>query len=304
MSELDQLDAFAQIDSQNRLGRAAQAAHREDIAAETVASCLAQTRLPWQELSGLPVALALPPELHTVGDLACALYSNAPVTRRASPVNLGVAPWPMLQVEDQILDLTPYVHGNMHPAHALLVLLGLLSALRGPTPLGRPYAPTLLDALARCRPEVPTADNPAKQLALRIHDRVPCFWGTGIERLIARDWSVRLLWNAESIALAAGQDELSRLWTMARFPRFWPNVAVLVRLVTPEASADLPDALTRLLARRRFALHELHAPASLSGLDRALYWLELGEWIALYAAALNNVDPAALVPLDILFGAS
>lgn len=303
MSELDQLAAFAQIDSRNRLERAAQAARRGDIAAETVASCLAQTRFPWQEMSGLPVALGLPPELHAVGDLACTLHEDAPVTRSVSPVNLGAEPRPTLQVGDQIMDLAPYVHGNMHPAHALLGLLGLLSALHEPTPRRHPYAPALLDALARCRPEIPTTDNPAKQLALRIHDRIPCFWGTDIEHLAARDWAVRLLWNAESIAMAVEQDALSRLEVMARFPRFWPNVAAWVRLVSPDTSSDLPDALTHILARRRFILHELHAPAPCSGLDRALYWLELGEWIALYVAALNNVDPAALVPFDLLFGA-
>ena len=57
------------------------------------------------------------------------------------------------------------------------------------------------------------------------------------------------------------------------------------------------------MARLTLVVLEVNTSAGLSRLDRALYWLEMGEWVALYAAALNNVDPAAQVPLEILFGA-
>jgi hypothetical protein len=55
------------------------------------------------------------------------------------------------------------------------------------------------------------------------------------------------------------------------------------------------------LTRRRVAAVQAPAPAGLSDLEHVLYLLELGEWIALYAAALYNVDPSQRVPLQILF---
>lgn len=304
MSELDQLEALRQGDSTGRLARAAQTAQRPADAAAAVASWLAQTpqvQAPHAAAGEVPVTLILPPELQPIGALAAQLAGGA--TRLAgAPLTLGYAPLAALQVGEWIFPATPPIDAGAHPAYTLLALLGLLAAAHRHAPLYPSPAPALLEALARCCPDVPSADNPAKQIALRLHGRIPCFWGANLEAAAAQAWTAALLWSAETMALAAHQDELSRLLVMARFPRFWPNAAVLVHLITPDAPAGLAAETGRLLARRRFAMLDLHAPAGLALLDRALYWLDMGEWVALYAAALNNVDPAAQVPLDILFG--
>jgi hypothetical protein len=49
-------------------------------------------------------------------------------------------------------------------------------------------------------------------------------------------------------------------------------------------------------------LHPVESPSFSSPILTGLHLLELGEWLALYAAALYNVDPADRVPLQILFG--
>jgi hypothetical protein len=202
------------------------------------------------------------------------------------------------------VDLAPYVAADHHPAQALLVLIGLLAAATGqwPPPVVAP-ATALLD---RCRPETLSAENPAKQLALKLHDRIPCFWGAGLATAVAADWAMRYLWYAEALAWSAGEAELSRLLVMARLPRYWPNAAAFVRLAPASTggSADLAEQVETILARRRFvtlAAPPAALPAS-SGLDHVLAWLELGEWLALYAAALYNVTAAARVPLELLFG--
>lgn len=309
MSELDQLETLRRGDSTGRLARAAQTAQRPADAAAAVASWLAQTpqmhtpHLRSSHPAGeVPVTLILPPELQPIGAMAVRLAGGA--TRLAdAPLTLGYTPPAALQVGEWAFPATPPVDASAHPAYTLLALLGLLAAARPHMPPWPAPAPALLEALACCHPTVPSADNPAKQIALRLHGRIPCFWGAELEAAAAQAWTAAFLWSAETMALAAHQDELSRLLVMARFPRFWPNAAALVHLVTPDAPASLAAETGRLLARRRFVLLELHAPAGLSLLDRALYWLEMGEWVALYAAALNNVDPAAQVPLEILFGA-
>ncbi|HXF64603.1 MAG TPA: SIS domain-containing protein [Caldilineaceae bacterium] len=211
------------------------------------------------------------------------------------------------------VNLAPYLHGADHPALALRVLLGVLAAADGAAAATPPLAQAALAGLHRCRPETPVAENPAKQLALRFYERVPLVWGEGIAAAVAQDWAMRYCWYAEAAALAVEPAEVSRLLVMARLPRFWPNTALFTQLPAPAQTTDtqttnaaalhaeLADATLRLLARRRFATLAVTAPPGLSPLDHLLYLLELGEWVALYAAALYGVDPAQRVPLQLLF---
>lgn len=184
--------------------------------------------------------------------------------------------------------------------------------------------------------EIPAAHNPAKQLAARLLDRVPIFWGCEIGAGLARDFAMRQLWYAERAAFAVPGLELARTLVMARTPGYWPNTAVFVRIDLPEqwnrktaeAAGGGEEHLGRhaaeLLARRRFACTEISCtePASTKeglaqvcaergeGLDRdlkqlltgTLLGLELGEWLALYSAFLYHVDPVDRVPLELLYG--
>lgn len=302
MSDLDQLHALFQEDTQSRLARAAQIDQRLASAASIVESYRDHPALH-ALTPDLPIGLILPPELQGVGELAALLAPRAAVPIGQTPVTLGVEPRANLYIGDQAIDLGAHVSVNAHPTQALLVLIGLITVTRGEVPSFPVPESTVMDALARCVPAIPTNENPAKQIALRVHERIPCFWGAGIEAAAARDWAIRRLWLSESMALATDQDELSRLWVMARFPRFWPNAAAFVRLVTPGSTGELAQQISYLLSRRRFSTLDVQPPQTVSPLIRAIYWLELGEWNALYAAALNNVDPAAQVPRDLLFGA-
>ncbi|HRW49608.1 MAG TPA: SIS domain-containing protein, partial [Caldilinea sp.] len=99
---------------------------------------------------------------------------------------------------------------------------------------------------------------------------------------------------------AAGSESMQRLWSMARFPNFWPNGVVVVHLTEQERPA-LPgsEALTAILAARRIQRIELAAPGATRA-EVAIHHLYLGNWIALYLAALYQVDPADRVPLQLL----
>ena len=202
------------------------------------------------------------------------------------------------------VNLAPCLHGSDHPALALRVLLAVLAAANGTVAETPPLAQAVLEALDRCRPETPVTENPAKQLALRFYERAVLIWGEGPAAAVAQDWAMRYCWYAEAAALAVDLAEVSRLLVMARLPRFWPNTALFVQLPAPTTDAPasgLADTTLHLLARRRFATLAVTAPSGLSQLDHLLYLLELGEWVALYAAALYGVDPAQRVPLQLLF---
>ncbi len=301
MSELDQLDAFEAVDTCGWLSRAAQIEQHIADAADGLHALRARQATAGIVPSPAPFSLILPPELQPIGELAARLMPQEAITVRPAQMDLGVPPQPGMQSGDRWVDLAPYIRSDAHPVATLVVLLGLPAIAHGQAPESPTLDPAVLAALTHCTPSTLTAENPAKQLALRLHDRIPCFWGAGLEAAAGRVWAARRLWLAESMALALDQDELSRLLAMARFPRFWPNAAGFVRLHSAGEPSPLADKLTWLLSRRRFATLDLHAPVTARPVDRALYWLALGEWVALYAAALNNVDPAAQVPLDLLF---
>lgn len=271
--------------------------------------------------------LVLPPELSGVGQLAVALTAQAerPLRLATAPLLLAQRPtsalyWidqdklPIHQDPDQTTALLPYLtqqstthlelDGDTHPVTALCTILhgvGLLRLL--PDAESAPSAAGVY--LARCLPLTPVPANPAKQIALRIHQRLPILVGDGMERAILRDWAMRLHWRAQCIAWDLSGPDLARTGVLARLPRYWPNSACYVSLAgaPPSADTQVTQAALELLRRRRFPVHSVSLPDGLHSAQRAWLSLELGEWVALYVAWLNNADPSVRVPHTILFSA-
>jgi hypothetical protein len=318
--DLDDLSALAQLDPQGWLQRASETAIRPALAAARVdAWARDQNPSAIANVGALRFDLLLPPEWEATGALAAHLAHTDGLTVALvpAPIVAGARPEPLLALHGQpasIQDPTTYslatlVADDVHPAQVLLALLGVLRLISGKAPAQPSLSPALLTALHACRPENPAAANPAKQLALRLHERIPHFWGTSPVASAAQALAVRYLWLAEGMALASDAAELSRLFILARFPRFWPNATAFVQLTMqaltpPTPEPDLAQTLTQILARRRFTTLTIAPPSPLDDVQRAFYWLEFGEWLALYAAALNNVDASQRVPLQLLFDAA
>jgi hypothetical protein len=342
MIDLDQSAQLRQADSQNWFDRAARLYDRQLAAGQAVTTCLANH--DWTNRPGARYILALPPELAGLGRLAAAFAAEqgihaamrptsvqpplqpcAQLFQLAAPVAaldlaaLNLATLDLATLDDvtaaatATINLTPYVTAHRHPAETLHILLGMLAAVDGRLAAAYLPSPAVVETLAHCGPEIPTDENPAKQLALRLNDRLPLFWAGERWTPVARDWAMRYFWYAEAMSLVADEAEMNRLLVMARLPRYWPNSALFVQLPAPalptesgtigalSATPASTATVTHLLARRRFTTVVAPAPAVHSLLDHALYLLEFGEWLALYAAALYNVDPAQQVPLSILF---
>ncbi len=268
--------------------------------------------------------LILPPELWGLGQVAATLAMpfGCPLYLAPAPVGLGQAPVAALRHVPPaalLAQLAPgaptflppslttaetrlALDGTDHPVTGLRTLLqaaGLQSLLPLPTAVD-PAAVAYLD---HCLPTVSTAANPAKQLALHIHQRVTILVADPAGAGLAHDWSVRLHWRAEAVAWALSSPDLARIGVLARLPRYWPNSACYVSL---PGDPDSPDArliqtTLHLLRRRRFPVHSVPLPDGLPAEQRAWLLLELGEWVALYVALLNNSDPGSRVPHMILF---
>jgi hypothetical protein len=312
--ELDDPDDFIPLGLKTRLTRAA------DWRSRTMVPTPAIPRPP----DRLPL-LILPPELMGIGRVASAVASQlgSPIWLAPADVRLGVPPtatlvW--LTPSDLVTlsaplrpsltfdDVAPFAPLPMtaspddHPVAVLAHFLHAVSLAHAQTPpVTLPAA--LAHRLDQCGLEIPTGDNPAKQVALRLHERIPIFCADAIDTGIAKDWAMRLHWLAETAAWQVDGPTLARSAVLARLPRYWPNTACFVTFQEDDVTdaRTLVAATLDLLRRRRFAVYSIAVPAGLDPLQRAGYLLELGEWVALYAALLNNSELGARVPHTILF---
>ncbi|RME58692.1 MAG: hypothetical protein D6790_11605 [Caldilineae bacterium] len=185
-----------------------------------------------------------------------------------------------------------------HPGSMFVQLLALLEEGLGLPP--RLTRERLLagdcSLLESCRPEVPSARNPAKQLALRLSERLPTFWALPPFEEVAQEWRQRYVAYAETQAQWLPAEDMRQVDVMVRFPRYWLQATAYVRL--GQVDAPTPGwlaGLEQISGRRRTLLLNALAAADLDEAAACLHLLELGEWVALYAACLAGVDPAAQV---------
>lgn len=301
MSEFDPFSAEELVDSRGLFARAGQWQTRLGGGEAALPGLDMFAALP----TDLPL-LTLPPETIHLGRLALLLAPDS-IARRPhlvpAPVELGKPPaaWLGGAAGSDLprLDLTGLCTGECHPAAVYLTLRHILYRLNGEDFPRLDPAP--LADLDRLTPDHATGDNPAKQLARGLHERVPLFWGSGAAAELAQDWRVRQLWYAERLAWAAAREDVAMLEIVARLPRYLPNTAVWVQLVAADPEDGLDAALRQIATRRRVPVYTAAAPVGITAELAVLYLLELGEWVALYAAHLNNVDPGVRVPHQILF---
>jgi glucose/mannose-6-phosphate isomerase len=155
--------------------------------------------------------------------------------------------------------------------------------------------------LCRIGEDVPLAENPAKQLATRLHGRLPVIYGAGLLTDVARRWKT-------------GLNETSEMWAFfEELPEADHNAIVGYGL--PEAIAQAafvvfltaPSLHPRVLLRYDFtrgALAEAGVECETveavgdSPLAHILSAVFFGDYAGLYLAILNEVEPAPTAAID------
>jgi hypothetical protein len=150
-----------------------------------------------------------------------------------------------------------------------------------------------------CVPSVSVTDNRAKQLTHRLYDRIPIFWGEGAHAGVALDWRHRYVRYTEARAEWTQLDVIRHVDVMARFPRYWPQAGIYVQLTHPAPVSESIVLLRQLWQARRIQQETFTSTSSLL-LPSIYELLCMGEWVALYAAAMLGVDPMDRVALDFL----
>lgn len=181
------------------------------------------------------------------------------------------------------------------PIASCLESLGLVESLEADVR----EAVATMEALGEsCSPEVPSSENPAKQLAMRLHGGVPVIYGCELTVVAARRWKCQINENAKNICFANEFPELNHNEIVGwQFPgdlldRF--RVVYLAdREVHPQNSKRM-RITGELLGGYTGEVVEA-ATSGESRLARLFSVIHLGDYVSLYLAILNGVDPS---PVD------
>jgi len=161
----------------------------------------------------------------------------------------------------------------------------------------------MVDLATRIDETVPLANNPAKQLAQKLHQRLPVVYGAGILAQVARRWKGQL-------------NETSKMWCFyEELPEANHNAVVGYGLPKEIAAKALvvflraPSLHPRILLRydlTRTALEEAGVESATvdaegkSPLAQMMSVVLFGDWVSLYLAILNGIAPAPTPPIATL----
>lgn len=188
--------------------------------------------------------------------------------------------------------------------HQLMRLLAIGERLRLVAPQGEPVAEAvrlMREQRTRLEFAVPARENAAKQLAGRLHGRLPLVIGSGVLAQAAHRWKTQLNENAKTWSLYEELPELDHnavvgfglpagiagsvhavfLWHASLYPRM---------LLRYEATAEELE--------RAGVSHERVEALGSSPLAQALTAVFLGDLVSYYLALLYGVQPSPVAPID------
>ncbi len=203
------------------------------------------------------------------------------------------------------------IPGGMPPraaiGYSVMALLGTLRAMGLIQDLGQPAKETvgLISKLAqRYQSDVPTVRNPAKALAQSLFGRiVAVYGGIGLLDSVAARWRGQMEENAKNLALHHVLPEMNHNEILG-----WecPKEALKqIAVVFLRDRDDHPqvhrrfDLTKQIIGDECGATHEVWSEGN-SSLARVFSVLYLGDFVSLYLAFLNGVDPTRIDAIDFL----
>jgi glucose/mannose-6-phosphate isomerase len=152
---------------------------------------------------------------------------------------------------------------------------------------------------AALRPEVPTAENPAKRLASELADRVPVIWGAdGIGAVAAARWKTQFNENGKLPAWWSSMSELDHNevvgWTE---PYGRTHMVIALRHDGEDAETAERFPLSLRIAEEAGATTEEVRTHARSPLARLLDLIARGDHVSAYAGIRRGVDPT---PVEVI----
>jgi glucose/mannose-6-phosphate isomerase len=148
-------------------------------------------------------------------------------------------------------------------------------------------------------PTVPSAQNPAKKLALELAGKSPVIYAGPFLAPAAYKWKIDLNENAKNIAWWNELPEFDHNeligWSSHPTQKPYETIELRSKLEHPRVQKRFA-AGEKLLSGRRPAPHVIEVQGS-TVLEQLLWAINFGDFVSIYLALLNNVDPT---PVDLV----
>jgi len=163
---------------------------------------------------------------------------------------------------------------------------------------------TLSQCVGNWTVESPTGNNPAKALALALFGNLSVLYGLGSwQAIVANRWKGQINENAKNMTFANAFPELCHNeilgWVKADGQGVKKWVGVVLCDGSESEKLKTRDLVTRELTGRTAEWHEARAVGT-SLLEKLLSLTLFGDYVSLYLACLNEVDPESIDSINIL----
>lgn len=153
--------------------------------------------------------------------------------------------------------------------------------------------------IAQWLPDVPTSKNPAKQLALEIAGTSPVIYGGSKMFPAAYKWKISFNENAKNVAWCDEIPEFSHNeflgWTSHPVDKPYSVIDLRSSFEHPRVQKRF-TVTERLLSGQRPHPHVVEAKGD-NELEHLLYCVAFGDFVSLYTALLNGLNPT---PVDLI----
>ncbi len=150
-------------------------------------------------------------------------------------------------------------------------------------------------------PEMPLASNPAKELAAKLFDRVPVIYGSEVTAVAARRWKTQINENSKMMAFSNEFPELNHNEIVG-----WQHPAALMekfRVIylkdefLHDQNKKRMEITADLLKDYAGEILECHTSGR-SRLARLFSSILMGDYVSLYLAFLNGLDPSPVIRIE------
>lgn len=162
---------------------------------------------------------------------------------------------------------------------------------------------TLDDVLREWNETVPTTSNPAKQLAISLHDKIAVVYGAGIMSQVARRWKTQINENSKAWAFFEILPELNHNAVVGyEMPKgLAANIfVVMLRSSHIRHRTLLRYEITAELLKQNGIPHQIVDAPGKGELAQMMGLVYLGDWVSYYLALLYGVDPTPVKTIDYL----
>lgn len=193
------------------------------------------------------------------------------------------------------------------PRYGALYILKAIVQILEAAGLTSPEKTTELESVAEwlkgqtatMRPDVPTDQNPTKKLALEIMGSTPVIYASNLFSPVAYKWKISFNENAKNVAWCGTYPEFNHNeflgWTSHPIDK--PYKVVDLRSSLDHSQIQKRFVVSdRLLSGKRPAAHVVELQGD-TLLQQMLYGVAYGDFVSLYTALLNGLNPT---PVDLI----